>query len=423
MNRILQSKRIEKVWFALVFLFMLVCNLLTLRFVDDYRYVFSFATDERLKRVLDIFPSLVSHTRIMNGRLVAHFFVHLFDILPMWVFDVVNSAMFTWLIVLITKIARGENKRNNLIAVAVFCGIWLFEPVFGQVNLWLAGSCNYLWSAVFGFCFLMPFLRMYLFDQTESSRIRQAGILLLAFCAGAYSESGSAAFILMAMLLLGLRLLEKKKLPPYLLAAAPAQWENKAAEASFASLYENILRSITMYESFGILAVAYVVMLVFCIAGHCNQKRILLSLVLILGSLAANFILVFANWYHERSAMSAFILLLTANAVLAQELFQAGQYRAHILAAVLVMMLAMPGQGMRGFIDIYYTYVAMESNEAYIVSCAEAGMGDLEVPGIHASTKYCALYGLRYLASDSADTWPNDSMSRYYGVDSMIAVD
>lgn len=435
MNKLLTSAKIEKAGYVILFLFILICNLLTLRFVDDYQYVFSFATNERIESVADIFPSLIAHTKTMNGRLVAHFFVHLFCLLPMWVFDVINSLFFMLMIFCITKISRGENARNNAIHFAIFCAIWLFEPVFGQVNFWIAGSCNYLWSSVFGFAFLFPFINEYMYGSTMKTG-KKAVFLVFSFAAGAYSESGSAAFIAMAALLMLLHLLNKKQLKLYLLLAlivallgyvsiylAPAQWNNKAAEFSFATLYANIVRSIKMYETFGILAVSFAVMLVFARMNGVDQKRIMLAIVLVVGSLCANFILVFANWYHERSAMSACVLLVAADAVLLQELYANVKCKAGAISIIVVMTLMMPSALMTGFSDIYYTCLSMKNREAYIYQCIEEGQEELEVPIVEASTKYTPLYGLRYLSVEQTDTWPNGSMAYYYGVNSILGIE
>lgn len=436
MHKILNSSKVEKVVYGMLFLFMLLCNMLTLRFVDDYQYAFSFSSGERIAGIRDIFESLAAHRYIMNGRLIPHFFVHLFCALPLWVFDIVNSGVFLLMILWIVRIGRGAHNRNNFLPVVVFCALWLYEPVFGEVNFWIAGSCNYLWSAVFGFGYLFPYIDLYVNGRMERKPIKKAAAVLLSFAAGAWSESGSIAYIAMAVLLLFLSWLETRKIPGYLgvsvvvaflgyisIYLAPAQWNNKAAEISFAGIYGNILRSINMYEQFGILAIAFVVMLVFAIMNGINRKRIAVAVVLVFGSLCANFILVFANWYHGRSAMSACVLLITADIVLLQELCNNKKCRAGAISAIAVILLMTPSPLMEGFVDIYYTNLSMRSREAYIVQCIEDGQVNLEVPVVSASTKYSPLYSLRYLATDSTDTWPNESMAAYYGVDSILGIE
>ena len=132
----------------LIFLFMLLLNILTHFYADDYTYMNSFATGERISSIGDIFKSLVSHAKNMNGRLVAHFFVQLFLFLPVAFFKIINPLIFVLQIFIVVRLC-GKNKNDPLFFVLSFAFIWIFEPAFGQVNLWLDGACNYLWASVF----------------------------------------------------------------------------------------------------------------------------------------------------------------------------------------------------------------------------------------------------------------------------------
>ena len=129
--------------YAAIALLILALNLLTLLLADDYRYAFSFATGERLKNVVDIFPSLAAHAVSINGRLVPHFFVQLFTLLPRQVFSVVNTVVFLLLIAGMYRLSQKEEQNWKLL-VLIFGGMFLLPPVFGQSFLWLAGSVNYL---------------------------------------------------------------------------------------------------------------------------------------------------------------------------------------------------------------------------------------------------------------------------------------
>ena len=57
---------------GLCFLAALLLNAMTPYLSDDYYYMFSFATDERIRTLGDIVPSMVSHATFANGRLVSH---------------------------------------------------------------------------------------------------------------------------------------------------------------------------------------------------------------------------------------------------------------------------------------------------------------------------------------------------------------
>ena len=157
------DKKLLFLIFAGMFLVMLLLTALTPMLADDYSYSFSYADRSRIDSVRDIFLSLNAHRDSMNGRMVSHFFAHLFLLLPKPVFCVVNALVFTLIIFLIYLTIRSGNDRRDLLLmlIALFL-IWLYTPVFGQVFLWLDGACNYSWAFLFIFAFLYPYCSAYL---------------------------------------------------------------------------------------------------------------------------------------------------------------------------------------------------------------------------------------------------------------------
>lgn len=89
--------------------------------------------------------------------------------------------------------------------------MWVFEVAFGQANLWLDGACNYLWNVAFGLAFIWHYVREFLYDDLTYKKLAAVPFALLSFVVGAYGESGSAAFIFMAMLLMALSCLWQRK--------------------------------------------------------------------------------------------------------------------------------------------------------------------------------------------------------------------
>lgn len=174
-------KRISAVrwsWLILlgVFLLMWALNAMCYRFYgDDYLYSFvweghamSVPLSEHAWRIQsfgDIFYSLKLHYMTWGGRMVAHFFAMFF----LWVgkgwFDVVNAGMVVLLLLAMQWIAMGGRVTAKLspfiTALSFFC-IWACNSNFGGTMLWVAGSCNYLWTSVFLLLFLIPYVRHYL---------------------------------------------------------------------------------------------------------------------------------------------------------------------------------------------------------------------------------------------------------------------
>lgn len=436
MTRLNTSRKLLWTFYIALFAFMLLCNVLTLKLSDDYAYLYSWADDSLITNPLQIIPSMAAHTVRMNGRLVAHGVAQFWLMLPGWMFDIANSLVFVLQIPLIVRICKGKNEeRNNLLHVAIFCAIWVTELAFGQANLWLDGACNYLWSVVAGLLFILPYVSYFMSDDTQRGTLRGVLFLILSVAMGGWAESGSAACIFIAAVLLALGHFWQRKPMSYILVAgivlavagyltiymAPAQM-NKGSAMSLMSLLAGVLRCLLRLTEIWVLVAAFVLMLFLSVYNGTDRKRLVLAGVFFLGAMCANFILIFASFYPERVAISTTVLLICADAVLAQTLFAKGTYKTAIASVLILLVLTAPASLFRGVKDIYETFSTTKQNEEYLYQCAENGVMDVLLPIHTPSTKYSALYDLRYLVTDDPNDWPNNAMARYYGVDTILGI-
>ena len=415
--------------YALLFFFMLVCNLLTPYLVDDFQYLYSFQTGERIRSVLDIFPSLYAHTKLMNGRLITHFLVQLLTLTPTWFFDILNALVFVLVIRLVCRLTEAKGKVEALLALLVFVAIWTFEQMFGQVNLWQDGAINYLWSLLLGLSFLAYVVKAFLAEDATAPK--GWAIYLLAFAMGAYSETVSAGVIFMTFLLLLLKTAMERKLPDkkwiFLLVTAflgyvtiylaPAQWANKSVGSG--GMVDSFKAAVRMYSEYGDLLIAFLVLMVYNISAGTDRKRLLLSGTLLAGSLLANFMMTFASYYPSRSACGACVFLISAVAVLLRPLLDIRR-QPLIFSLSLLFLLSGLAKVPGGAKDIYNTYTQFRRNDALIVQAKESGEEDLTLPLVEGSTKYSGIYCLRYLDTQDPTTWPNADMAKFYGVNSML---
>lgn len=253
--------------------------------------------------------------------------------------------------------------------------------------------------------------------------------LILAPAMGGWAESGSAAFIFIAGVLLALGCFwQRKRLPRILMAGlllavigyltiymAPAQM-NKSSAMTIMSLIMGVIRCLLRLSEIWVLVAAFVVLLVLNISNGTDKKRLILASVFFLGAMCANFILIFAAFYPERVAISTTVILICADAILAQALFAEGNYKTVVASLLMVLVLVTPVEMFRGVKDIYETYVFTKKNEAYLYQCAANGEKEVVLPMMVPGTKYSALYDLRYVAPDDPEDWPNNAMSKYYGI-------
>ena len=433
MSKLNESKKLVSVVLGIIFLLMFLCNMLTPYIADDFNYLHSFATGERIRSIGDIVPSMIAHANSMNGRLVAHAFVQIFSLFPTWVFDIVNSLMFVLQILLMYLICKNGKKHNVLLLGALFSLLWIYEPAFGQVNLWFDGACNYLWSIVFGLLFTLPFVKDFLYDEIIQHRVHQILYIIVAFIAGAFLENGSAPFILICgMIWLLLMFYQRKKIRVYQFISlvvsfagyvsiylAPAEWAHKHSSGGLALIREHFMRALNMYMTLEVPLIILVVSLVIAIAIKLDKKRIILAILFLTGSLCSNFMLIVASDHPDRCMICPIILLLMASGVLFDGIFES-EYKVASTAVVAVFTLLMTYNVLIGLNDIYVSYCAIKANEVQIYESKENGDSLIELPLVMSQTKYSAVHGLRYLATDTSENWPNDSMAKYYEVDAII---
>ena len=160
-------------------------NRFTPIFCDDWHYCFIFGTQTPIRTIGDIFVSQWHHYfEFTNGRVVAHFFVQLFDgILGKGVFNVFNAIFFAlFLYALAVTTSRDKSQYYKIMSVA-FILVLLVMTGFKYVFLWMSGSCNYLWMAIL----LLFFFR--LMEKEEVPKKYNVLLLLFGFVCGWTNEA------------------------------------------------------------------------------------------------------------------------------------------------------------------------------------------------------------------------------------------
>ena len=168
----------KKLFFGIIciYLFIFFLNYLNpMSFGDDYVYAFKWPGHpmftplpemaERISGFGDLLESQWLHYFTGNGRAPAHFLVQFFIWQSKFLFDLINSFVFVFLIFEIYWLScKGEVSLKELrpgILWGIFISLWAFTPGFNTVFLWICGACNYLWMTVFLLLFLIPYVRKY----------------------------------------------------------------------------------------------------------------------------------------------------------------------------------------------------------------------------------------------------------------------
>lgn len=432
--KLLSSKRALAVVLVLLFLFMLALNFITPYQADDFAYHFRFDNGEALDSVADIFPSLAAHSQILNGRLIAHFFVHLFEFLPKAVFNVINAAVFIALLVLMGRFVTCDLPRSRAAVLLLsFFAVWVFLPAFGEVVLWLDGSVNYLWAIVLNLVFLLPYCRLFMDGKSIKSPLTGLGLVLFAFVCGAFQETMSTASFLVALVfVLAARFYEKRRVGIYyilgvaasfagllFMALQPAESVVKSSSVSFVTFYHSFLNMMGYFRFFWPLIALFVVDFALCAFSKVSKKRLILAGIFFLGFLCANGVMLLAKIYPARCAAPAAVFLLIADGLLLNWLSEL-KYKKAVACILLLLCAAALFCGLVGTADIASTFAQFKANEAKIIQAAIDGTPELLLPELHGCTKYSVAYEMIF---PSPIDWVNEYICNYYGVESIIGYD
>ncbi len=426
---------------ALYFLFFLLLNFLTPLVSDDYRYAFSFLTGERITSVWQIFPSLYNHYFTMHGRTAVHFFAQLMLLLGKPVFNVLNAAMATLLVLGLHRMAEGRGRRNPVLLLTLCALSFLFTPAFGQTMLWLDGACNYLWGVTITVWVLVPFRDALLDGQTERTPLRSPlllGVFLLgSLFMGAASENTSPAALLF-MLCVTAILWKKTGKPPVwasvscalaavgflVLVLSPANAIRSAhyAAEGVSGAGQLLLNFQTAAQTFlanGMpLACAFLMLFSAALWQKAEKKRLLLSALLFLAGLAANFAMTLSNGYPLRAMMGCAAFHMAAIGVLLPDVLK-GAFRPLALGAAACAVFAACVTALSVLPGNYNRYAEAKAREAYVIS--EAARGNLNVTTytLEGKSPYDVFTGMTDITYDET-YWPNVYYARFYGVDSVV---
>ena len=430
LKRLNASKLLLWLILGCVLALMLLCNLKTPMIADDYAYCFSFADGQRVDSLGDIFSSMTAHRQWMNGRVIAHFMVQLFLMLPPLVFDVLNSAVFAAALYLTASLARKKGERGTLPLLGAFCLLWIYTPAFGQVFLWLDGSVNYLWSVLFSLLMLKAYVLKFREDR-ELPKVWGWLFPVFCFAVGAFCEPSAVGTIFCCALLLALgRMLYRQRLSPLLLISlaaafagllymilAPGEVNNKSATMTVSGLVYGFVNSMELYRQLWPLLLIYLALAFAAWQLKVPPRQQLLALSFILASLAGVFVLSFAGYAQPRSACYGCFMAVAASAALVPAILES-RFQPAALFALTAALTATLYWGAVGVQDICESCAQQERNETLILEAVNTGAGEVTVEPVQFATKYSSGWDLSYISQDPS-AWNNVYMAEYYGLDSL----
>ena len=435
--KIINSRRFVIGISVAIALFMFALNCLTLYCADDYSYQYNLADGTPVNNMVDIFRALYDHYFVQSGRIFSHFFAYLFLWLPKTIFNIVNALMFLAQMLLVYKMSKAEtNKHNIIILLLTFAIIWVFEPSFGQVNLWVDGSCNYLFAIVFSLLFFSSFVNE-MREEMNCSNVKVVLWCLFSFMVGGYSENLSFCVIFGCILILIWNKFVKKQkwiklailkiifaLGGYaFMVFAPSTADKQAMAFSISNYLYNFKEIVyTYYDEFRIPLVIWIGAFVIAIYIKAKKEKLFLSAVCVAVSICNCLICMVAKYLSGRSMAGSLVFLVLAIMILAFDIWETNyQISVSLVAGYMVILTVM--NLVLGCYDITWTYNKTARREAYLSECAANGVDEVTVEMIDAQTRYSSSYRLPDLNTENPTVYPNRDYEKYYGIPVILGID
>lgn len=423
------NKNQKKIFLLLIFVSMLILNFLTPLLADDYSYGLNL-DGKRISSVIDIFNYQIWHYFNWGGRTIAHTFAQTFLIFPKVIFNVLNSIIYTILIYLIYlhgKLNR-KNKDNPYMLLLIHFILWFMIPVFGQSFIWLIGSCNYLWTTVI----ILYFLWLYRKNSISEKWYNLLLMFILGLLAGWTNENTSVGLIIVLISSLIINKVEKKKFElsksrlfgiigtlvgfAFMIFAPGNYVRNAEFKDDTFIIIKIVRRALDITNNLENLILPLLIAIIILISLKIYHKKKIEkeSYTFILGGFAATYAMVLSPTFPERAWTGTIIFFVIAITILAFDLDKINRlYKFVLVDLCIILSVIYIGQYInlaRDINDLRHTWnyrakVINNSNKNKMFKFYKYVTIDSKNPA----------YGLNDIDYDSK-VWPNNSISKYYGI-------
>lgn len=434
---------------AVLFGVMLFLNHCTPYLNDDYIYFNIFSEngigdfillsikDQKVSNISDIVESMKAHYNVMNGRIVIHSIVQLMLLLPKSIFNVLNSAAYVALMLLIYKHCKGTEKDERAILFVLIClAAWTFLPDFGKTALWLTGSINYLWSSVFRLAVLLPF-RLYA-DGKNDRIVWLKTIVMTIACtlAGATNENTGAAFIGVTVLFMIYCRLHKRKIPIwsftgligalcgfFFMIGAPGNSRRVGigdeVGNSLASRLTNIPGNMILCLSVFVGAFAVCAVTLYIYDRENGNNKTGIAFIALLGAFGAAAVMVASPQFPTRAWFGIYVYAITAVGILIYRIMlNENTARKLILISVVFWSIWSAMSCAHTAIDMSKLRSFNTKRDAYIEDQKELGNYDLELKKYYTTDSHAPSMDGADI-TDDPEHWRNITFAMHYGLNSV----
>lgn len=388
---------------------------------------------------MDIFDYQVWHYFNWGGRTVAHTLAQILLVFPKAVFNILNSFIYTALIYLIYLHGcfnkdNKDNKDNSYMLLLIHLILWFIIPVFGQSFIWLVGSCNYLWTTVI----ILYFLWLYRRNTLSEKWYNLLFMFILGLLAGWTNENTSAGLIIILVFSLIINKVETRKFELsktrlfgiigtlagfIIMICAPGNYIRSAEFKDDTFIIIKIIKrtlDITNNLENIILPLLIVIIILISLKIYHKKKIEKETYTFILGGFAAIYAMVLSPTFPERAWTGAIIFFVIAIVILVYDLDTINRlYKFILVDFCIILSIIYVSQ----YMDLARNINYLRNTWNYRVDVINESDKDkmFEFYKYETYNPRNPVYGLDDIGYDP-NAWPNGSISKYYGIKGIKAI-
>lgn len=435
-----------------VFGFMYILNSKTMLVSDDFPYHFVFQREpdsntKFLTNPLQIFPSMATHWKIWGGRVVIHALLQFTFMIGNNFFNIVNSIMFALLGYLIYKHINNTKEIKLTWLIAIYAATFVFVPQPGSTIMWKSGSANYLWSSVLILCMTLLLKKHYDTGKVKDNILNMLLLFPFGLIVGCSNENTGCALIIVEILFLIYYKYKYEKIPKWaistligtvlgyiFLVLSPGNYKRTdimypAISYSIENLFDYVLKITRLtFTYLKELIIAATITSVVAYKEKYNFKEAIekhgIQIIFLILVFISTYSLVISPAYPERCWMFAFVYLLI---VIGINITKIKFKKDTMTKIVIITMIILSFRAISEYSTSYYligeTYNEVSNQINEIKKQVNNGVKDVKVHGIaQPEGKYNAFKANGYLNADP-DNWVNVWIAKYYGAETIKAID
>jgi hypothetical protein len=396
----------------LVLFLFLILNIYTPLILDDYWMSIG------INSISDIFVSQYNFYFSTGGAIVLGLIQRFWLFVGKPFFNIANTLIYSIFILSIQFHITGSLKKPNPgIFLALNILFWLFQPDWGQIFLWLVGSC-YLWGAVIILLFLVPFRKR----QDDPAYKLNIPLSILYFpigiITGLSSVNGNAAVFFLLIAYIAVKIVRKDKFTLFeilgtigffigfsLMLAAPGNSVRAGIAREIGFRYVNdpfplkyivrfLVITVRFIENQGFLLLSVSAILGFDLVYLRKRKLHIFSYFYALAALASVYSMLLAPAFPPRTFMISLVFsVITLGNVLVQMKLQFPDIIKRY-AAVIVILVLIPLAWSFIFAggSVMEYYLRWYDRVEYILAEKEKGNLEIEIRPIASMEKHMASY-------------------------------